>query len=305
MTTDALSAGLGGQLNPALLGGNNGVNNAKPAALPATPSKADGAVSDDSVNLTPEAAALAKFQDMVDRLNRAASSGEKTAVLGELKDFIQQNTGSEMADDVLDQLVDVVNKLGQSGQSFQFSFHAQYQQHEISSQDYYKNVNSFSISFSIQTADSVMSGKASFGYFNEQSADGARFAQYEEVHLGLVSFAADIMADPLVQAFNDLTQKITGFDVGAMMKEITDRVKEATQNLPEQNYRAITTLEKFQMQFSALNKSCDDCTQILEGLRKALVDQIRDGQKDNLLKFNVPEMPAPPEEDPITASLAA
>jgi|GEM_PF-2208583 len=211
---------------------------AQDAAPVATETAQAVEASGDTAELNPLAQSIADLKSLIARLNDATTAQDVGEALEAVQDFVGNQTNaplignalgelSKMADAVLTAIKEDPTALGDN---FRFSFNANFQQQSYSSNDYYKNVTSFSFSFSFQSDNTVMTGNMASEELTEMTDKGMRYISNEAIAINMVTMNANLATNPVVETMNNLVKELTGIDLSAML---TAPQPEAPQ-LPEQ-----------------------------------------------------------------------
>lgn len=184
-------------------------------------------MADDVATINPMAESVADLQTLIEKLTTATTSHDVQDALLAVKDFVSDKTNAgliggaigelvNMADAVLSQLENDPEALGGG---FSFAFNANFSQQTIDTQNFYKNVTSFSFSFSFKTDDTQMNGSMSFKESLMANDKGVKYTAQENVAVSVVTFNANLEQNKALQAFNNITEKLTGVDLSAFFED--------------------------------------------------------------------------------------
>lgn len=210
---------------PTVLSANALKSLAQETAPVATVTEQAVEASGDSATLNPLAASIADLKALISRLNEATTAQDMGEALEAVKDFVNDQTNAPLIGGAIGQLSQMADAVMEAiekdpsalGDNFRFSFNANFQQQTYSSDDYYKNVTSFSFSFSFQSDNTLMTGSMSSEELTEITDEGFSYYSNEAISINMVTMNANLDTNPVLEMMNNLIKDLTGIDVTAML----------------------------------------------------------------------------------------
>ncbi|MCI5048995.1 MAG: hypothetical protein MRY32_01495 [Rickettsiales bacterium] len=224
--------------------------------------------ADDSTELSPLAEKQAELQAIIDRLSSATTALDVEEALRAVQDFAEDNTNENMIGTAIGQLAEMADAAmeaiqsdpGAIGGAFSFEFNANFSQRTIQTEDAYVQKTSFSFSFSFETPNTVMEGNMSFRESYKENEDGFSYKSNEKINVRMVTLNANMETNPAVEAFNKLTEAITGVDASSLFEPLPAPEPVAAEPQEQQTvpigvtepYFPISAKELLQMKFEHL-----------------------------------------------------
>jgi len=232
------------------------------------------APTEDSAELSTLGGSLADLQALIEQLNSAASSGEVGDTLRAVKDLVSNTTGASYVGSALADLADLADTVLNALESdptaldggFALSFNASFSQEATIAQDYEQQYTSFSFSFSLETADTTLTASGSYEESYVRDGNTLQYESYEDVSLSLVTLNANLATNPVLDAFNRLAEKLTGFDPASLLAPVEEPVTQEPVVDVAAPYQLISPMEKLQTYLSQLLRTSDSTQSLLEEL---------------------------------------
>ena len=156
-----------------------------------------------------------------------------------------------MADEVM-----AVVQSDPAGGSFAFNFDANFSSTTVQTGNSYKQNTSFSFSFSMQTDDTVMQANMSFSESYQKTENSLKYESYENVSVKLATTNVNLETNPALDAFNKITEALTGIDLSGVFAQQPAPEEVATTPVAKigvsEPYFPISPQELLQMSFEHL-----------------------------------------------------
>lgn len=240
-----------------------------PAAPLETAQAITSAARADTVALSNET--LANVQAVIARLNQAATAADASEALSALKDLVEQNTNAGQIGTALEELAGMADELMHMiesnpdaiGGGFSLKIQANFMHHAVQGSGYSQQMTSFSMRFNLVTGDTMMQGSMSFDEKLSITDNSLRYESAERVSLRMLTYNPDVASNPVMDAFNAITQKLTGINLAAGLGGQGEADAPA---LSGGAYAMIDFFEKLKIRLEELADVSDKTQRLLETL---------------------------------------